>query len=306
MNNTIRENLCELIKNRGLEIINNEEDFSLIFKKYCSQNYKIEINTIIDCLKYGLVKEIIEMSKSFDSVSCLSYTALKMHYDFSVIREYAVWAINSWAIALKLFDEKEILKTEAGQSFNQNSHSNFDNPKLCGLYIKDINALTLLPGKNFYIYYLSAIALYDNGAEKKVKPYWQCDAGQIEGFSYFTPSNAGKYKLIAKYIENNIMVQTEIKITIRNQDEYKISQTGYNNMINHRILFAVFLLVFAISLIYAVSFFWGLKKDSIIPLIYFVTFVFIATIGIISNLPSPNFLKTKKKYNCPAYSGGTK
>ncbi|HAS51549.1 MAG TPA: hypothetical protein DCS21_07325 [Gammaproteobacteria bacterium] len=99
MNNEPAEKLCELITEYGPVLIDDPRRCEAFLKDYCGQ-YKREIHLLISAIREGVPTELLAASK--DIPYCLQASRLtqRLRDDLGLMPEFAVWAVDAWALAL--------------------------------------------------------------------------------------------------------------------------------------------------------------------------------------------------------------
>ena len=120
MNELPKQKLIELIKEYGFSLCDDPKRCKGFLLDYCGEHRR-EINLLINALNEGITTELRNLSQGIPKAIILSRLKDKLQTNLSVTEEAAIWAVQSWAIALGTVTEAELnLLTQP----SPNPHSN--------------------------------------------------------------------------------------------------------------------------------------------------------------------------------------
>jgi len=110
MNDFPRKILCEILREKGHTIIENEKQFKAIFNDHCKGEFKKERRCILDSISEGIPETLL--SKHSDlPYNLLSSQLTGRLVNFGFDRNLAQWTVDSWALALGIISESDLAKT---------------------------------------------------------------------------------------------------------------------------------------------------------------------------------------------------
>ena len=108
MNNLPSEKLIQIIKDNGVSITNNPQQCKAFLLDYCGE-YRLEINVLMSALQEGIVKELCNIIQGIPLESILAKLRQQLETNLGIREDIAQWAVESWAIALGIIKEVELI-----------------------------------------------------------------------------------------------------------------------------------------------------------------------------------------------------
>lgn len=112
MNDTVRQKLCDLITQYGHALCDNARRCEGLLKDLCGQ-YKREINILVNALEQRVPIDLLASSDSVPKAVILARLAKKMEDDLGLSEVAALWAVESWALALGVISSKDCATKKA-------------------------------------------------------------------------------------------------------------------------------------------------------------------------------------------------
>src|SRR5580698_8676359 len=97
-----RDILVEVVAKYGDSLLASPGRCEGILKDYCGEARR-EIFVLVSCLRVGVVEQLRQQNRASVKLAC-ARLALKLEQNLAISGDIAKWAVESWAIALKLMD----------------------------------------------------------------------------------------------------------------------------------------------------------------------------------------------------------
>lgn len=123
MNNIPRQMLCDLIEKEGIELCNNQKRCKALLSDLCGE-YRKEISALVGALKERVVDELQKLPQNVPFEVSLGQLAKRMQDNLAIAEEAAIWAVESWALALGVISSVELSNfwsTDTTSIYNSNS-----------------------------------------------------------------------------------------------------------------------------------------------------------------------------------------
>ena len=127
MNDLPRQKLCEIIIQYGQSVYNNPKRCEGLLRDFCGQ-YRKEIAVLVGALKDGVPDQLQASKNSVPHVILLTQLSKRLQDNLGFSEESATWAVESWALALRVVPldnlskpKKEPSHSEEANHQNQNS-----------------------------------------------------------------------------------------------------------------------------------------------------------------------------------------
>lgn len=146
MNNSVREKLVELIGANEQELLSNDHKLSGLLFDYCP-SFRKEIRAILTALEERISEELLKSRNEPNKNILITRLTQKLLDAAPMSTEAAQWAVESWALALKIFTPEELqVQQSAGTEVIQPTSGGQDEPN--NLVRRDGDRLwvTLAPG----------------------------------------------------------------------------------------------------------------------------------------------------------------
>jgi len=114
MNDVPRKNLCELIREQGLNVIQNANKFQNFlndYTDYTKGDFKKERKCLNDALTEGIPDTLLAKKNHLSYPQLSQQLSQKLVNNLGIIPELAQWTVDSWALALGIISESDLLKT---------------------------------------------------------------------------------------------------------------------------------------------------------------------------------------------------
>ena len=101
MNDLVRQRLAEIIAKHGHSLVDNAQRCEALLRDYCGQ-HKREINVLIGALKERVAADLMTSSAALPAEFLLARLARRLQDNLGFSEEASRWAVESWALALKV------------------------------------------------------------------------------------------------------------------------------------------------------------------------------------------------------------
>ncbi|MDQ4123880.1 MAG: hypothetical protein M3209_20770 [Acidobacteriota bacterium] len=125
MNNAPRQALREIIAKYGTEICSDSRRCEGLLKDKCG-SFRREISILINALEERVPLDLLAGGNSLPRELLLNRLAKRLEDNLALTENAAVWAVETWALALNLITEREIAERENGRAKNQAKDSNYE------------------------------------------------------------------------------------------------------------------------------------------------------------------------------------
>ena len=99
-----RKQLNYIITRYGRSICDDLNRCKGLLKDLCPKN-KLEVNLLITALKEKVVDELLKLPKNIPVELTLKRLAQRLHENLGIIEKFAIWAVESWALALNIIQK---------------------------------------------------------------------------------------------------------------------------------------------------------------------------------------------------------
>jgi hypothetical protein len=114
MHNFPRQQLCELVNHYGAKVYENADHCEFLLQERCGNDYKLEIFVLVDAIKEGVIKKLLNIPKSSSQETLFAKLTRRLHKDslrfLGLDKETAKWAVQSWGIALSQLPKPKTTK----------------------------------------------------------------------------------------------------------------------------------------------------------------------------------------------------
>lgn len=125
MNNTPRQALREIVAKFGTEICSDSRRCEGLLRDKCG-SYRREINILINALNERVPLDLLAGGKSVPREMLLKRLAKRLEDNLALTENAAVWAVESWALALNLITDPEIAERENERAKNQTKNTDVE------------------------------------------------------------------------------------------------------------------------------------------------------------------------------------
>jgi len=125
MNNEPRQALREIVAKYGKEICSDSRRCEGLLKDNCG-SYRREISILINALDERVPLDLMAGGNTTPRELLLNRLAKRLEDNLALTQNAAVWAVESWALALNLITEREVAERENERAKNQAKDSDFD------------------------------------------------------------------------------------------------------------------------------------------------------------------------------------
>lgn len=125
MNNVARQALREIVAKYGKEIASDSKRCEGLLKDKCG-SYRREISILINALDEHVPLDLMAGGNAVPRELLLNRLAKRLEDNLALTQNAAVWAVESWALALNLMTDREAAEREDERVKNQTKDSNFD------------------------------------------------------------------------------------------------------------------------------------------------------------------------------------
>lgn len=99
MNELPRQKLCEIIIQYGQDVYDNPQRCEGLLRDFCPQHRK-EIAVLVGALKDGIPSQLRASKNSVPQTILLARFSKRLQDNLGLAEEAAIWAVESWALAL--------------------------------------------------------------------------------------------------------------------------------------------------------------------------------------------------------------
>ena len=99
--------LCDLIEKEGIELCNDTQRCKALLSDLCGE-YRKEISALVGALKERVVDEMQKFPHNIPFEVLLGQLAKRMQDNLAIAEEAAIWAVESWALALGVISSVEL------------------------------------------------------------------------------------------------------------------------------------------------------------------------------------------------------
>ena len=110
LNEHPRHQLNKLISQFGRAVCDDSRRCEAILRDLCPE-YKRETNLLVAALKEQVVADLLHRSSAMPIALQINQLAQRLHDNLGIADYFAVWAVESWALALGMIKQPEPLKT---------------------------------------------------------------------------------------------------------------------------------------------------------------------------------------------------
>jgi len=103
-----RQKLSEIISQYSCKVIDDPRRLEALLRDYCSA-YKREVNVLVDALKERVPFELLKANVSFPQEVLLARLVRGLVEDLGLSEDAAVWAVETWALALGVIAKAGLL-----------------------------------------------------------------------------------------------------------------------------------------------------------------------------------------------------
>jgi len=125
MNNKPRQALREIVAKFGTDICSDSRRCEGLLKDK-SGTHRREISILINALDERVPLDLLAGGNSLPRELLLKRLAKRLEDNLALTENAAVWAVESWALALNLITEREVAERENERAKNQAKDSDFD------------------------------------------------------------------------------------------------------------------------------------------------------------------------------------
>jgi hypothetical protein len=125
MNNEPRQALREIVAKYGKEISSDSKRCEGLLKDKCG-SYRREISILINALDEHVPLDLMAGGNAVPRELLLNRLAKRLEDNLALTQNAAVWAVESWALALNLMTDREAAERENERAKNQTKDSDFD------------------------------------------------------------------------------------------------------------------------------------------------------------------------------------
>lgn len=125
MSNIPRQALREIIAKYGTEICSDAKRCEGLLRDNCG-SFRREISILINALEERVPLDLLAGGNSVPRELLLNRLAKRLEDNLALTENAAVWAVESWALALNLITDREIAERENERVKNQTKDSDFD------------------------------------------------------------------------------------------------------------------------------------------------------------------------------------
>jgi formylglycine-generating enzyme required for sulfatase activity len=118
-----RQKLCEIISQYRHEVLDDTRRLEGLLRDYCSA-YKKEVNVLVIALKERIPFELLKSNDNLPREVLFARLVSRLVEDLGLSEDVAVWAVETWALALKVIDKPGFLVKQP-QHLIQDSQSDF-------------------------------------------------------------------------------------------------------------------------------------------------------------------------------------
>src|SRR4028118_1112807 len=111
MNNEPRQALRDIIAKYGKEICSDSRRCEGLLKDNCG-SYRREISILINALDERVPLDLMAGGNTVPRELLLNRLAKRLEDNLALTQNAAVWAVESWALALNLITEREVAERE--------------------------------------------------------------------------------------------------------------------------------------------------------------------------------------------------
>jgi hypothetical protein len=111
MNNVPRQALRDIITKYGTEVCSNRKRCEGLLRDNCS-SFRREISILINALDERVPLDLMAGGNSVPRELLLSRLAKRLEDNLALTEEAAVWAVESWALALNIITDAEVAERE--------------------------------------------------------------------------------------------------------------------------------------------------------------------------------------------------
>lgn len=123
MNSLPRQILCDLIEKEGIGLCNEPDRCKAMLSDLCGK-YRKEISVLVGALKERVVNELQKLPQNVPFEVSLGLLAKRMQDNLGIAEEAAIWAVESWALALRVISSTELSNfpsTDPASIYSSNS-----------------------------------------------------------------------------------------------------------------------------------------------------------------------------------------
>jgi hypothetical protein len=124
MSNIPRKALREIIAKYGTEVCSDGKRCEGLLKDKCG-SYRREISILINALEERVPLDLLAGTNTLPRELLLNRLAKRLEDNLALTENAAVWAVESWALALNLINDREVTERESERVKNQTKDSEF-------------------------------------------------------------------------------------------------------------------------------------------------------------------------------------
>lgn len=141
MNNYPKQKLKELVNEYGVSLSQEKRQCQGLLMDFCLENKK-EINLLVQALNEGIPADLLSCKYLSTAEECIQNLSKRLEEDHGMLKQEALWAVESWAFALGLIPDREI---DAGSDTGEKPPLQEDYPPGTG------NIDILEPDRRYYL-----------------------------------------------------------------------------------------------------------------------------------------------------------
>ena len=107
MDDTTRHALCQLVAKYGRDVADDAKRCEGLIRDFCP-GHRREANVLIAALKERVPAELLMSSVTLPKVAVLARLAKRLHDNLGIDEGFALWAVESWALALGTISGTEL------------------------------------------------------------------------------------------------------------------------------------------------------------------------------------------------------
>ncbi len=115
MNNAARESLRQITTKYGNDLCGDARRCENLLKDLCGE-YRREINVLVNAIEERVPLDLLAAGKTMPRELLLNKLAKRLEDNLGLTEEAANWAVDSWALALGIVTDSEILEKEKRQN----------------------------------------------------------------------------------------------------------------------------------------------------------------------------------------------
>jgi hypothetical protein len=179
MNNFPRQKLCELIEKYGDSVWNDPKRCEAMLRDICGEHRR-EVSALIGALKEQVVVDLLADQNNVPSELLLGRLVKRIKDNLALADDAAIWAVESWASALKVI-------SSATTVFSDRAYS-----PLTTSYTYTLTLRIVSPKQKTWQYSIDLEEFYENNPER-----------------FFTDFNGYQHQKFAAEIQNALQIQVK-------------------------------------------------------------------------------------------------